>query len=110
MRDGERYGGNRDRAVGAVGGGICGESCVDGFAGIGGGIDEVVAVETDGVGGKLNHRALPRYVGCDGGCADGNHGGEDLPIAEERVGSDHGLGDECGRGVSRGHGVLLFAT
>ena len=100
MRDGERYGGNRDRAVGAVGGGICGEGCVDGFAWIGGGIGEGVAVETDGVGGELHHCALPCYVGCDGGCADGNHGGEDLPIAEERVGGDHGLGDDCDRGVS----------
>ena len=110
MRNDKGYGGNGDRAVGGVFYRMYLQSCVDGFAGIGGGIDEVVAVETDGVGGKLNHRALPRYVGCDGGCADGNHGGEDLPIAEERVGSDHGLGDECGRGVSRGHGVLFFAT
>ena len=43
-------------------------------------------MEADGVGGELDHRALPRYVGCDGGCADGNHGGEDLPIAKKRVG------------------------
>ena len=100
MRDGERYGGNRDRAVGAVGGGICGEGCVDGFAWIGGGIGEVVTMEADGVRGELNHRALPRDVGCDGGCADGNHGGEDMPIAEERVGGDHGLGDDSGRGIS----------
>ena len=83
---------------------------VDGFAGIGLRIGEVVTMETDGVGGELYHRALPREVGEDGGCADGNHGGEDMPVAEERVGSDHGLGDECGRGVSRGHGVLLFAA
>ena len=89
-----------DDTVGGGGGGICGEGCVDGFAGIGGGIGEVVAMETDGVGGELDHRALPRYVGSDGGCADGNHGGEDLPIAEERVGGDHGLGDDSGRGVS----------
>lgn len=110
MRDGERYGGNRDRAVGAVGGGICGEGCVDGFARKGGGIGEVVTMEADGVRGELNHRALPRDVGCDGGCADGNHGGEDLPIAEERVGGDHGLGDDSGRGISGGHGVLLLAS
>ena len=83
---------------------------VDGFAWIGGGIGKVVAVETDGVGGELYHRTLPREVGEDGGCADGNHGGEDMPVAEERVGSDHGLGDECGREVSRGHRVLLFAA
>ena len=110
MRDGERYGGNRDRAVGAVGGGICGEGCVDGFAWIGGGIDEVVTMEADGVGGELDHRALPYDVGCDGGCADGNHGGEDLPIAEERVGADGGFGGGSRREVSGGHGVLLFAT
>ena len=54
---------------------------VDGFAGIGGGIDEIVTMEADGVGGELHHCALPRHVGGDGGCADGNHGGEDLPIA-----------------------------
>ena len=110
FEDGEGDGGDGDRAVGGVGGGICGEGCVDGFAWIGGGVGEVVAMEADGVGGELNHCALPRDVGCDGGCADGNHGGEDMPIAEERVGSDHGLGDECGRGVSRGHGVLLLAS
>ena len=89
-----------DMAIGRVCDGICGESYVDGFAWIGGGIGEVVAVETDGVGGELNHRALPRDVGSDGGCADGNHGGEDMPITEERVGGDHGLGDDCDRGVS----------
>ena len=110
LEDGEGDGGDGDRAVGAVGGGICGESYVDVFARIGGGIGEVVAMETDGVGGELNHRALPYDVGCDGGCADGNHGGEDLPVAEERVGSDQCLGDECGRGASRGYGVLLFAA
>ena len=108
--DGEGYGGDGDRAVGGVGGGICGEGCVDGFAGIGPRIGEVVTMEADGVGGELDHCALPRDVGCDGGCADGHHGGEDLPIAEERVGGDHGLGDDSGRGVSRGHGVLPLAT
>ena len=45
-----------------------------------------MAVETDGVGGELYHRTLPREVGEDGGCADGNHGGEDMPVAEERDG------------------------
>ena len=108
--DDEGDGGDGDRAVGGVCDWICGEGCVDGFAWIGGGIGEVVAMETDGVRGELNHCILPRDVGCDGGCADGNHGGEDLPIAEERVGSDHGLGDDCGRGVSREHRVLLFAA
>ena len=108
--DGERDGGDGDRAVGGVGGGICGEGCVDGFAWIGGGVGEVVAMEADGVGGELNHCALPRDVGCEGGCADGNHGGEDLPIAEERVGADGGLGEGSRREVSGGHGVLLFAT
>ena len=64
--DGEGDGGDGDMAVGTVGGWICGESYVDGFAGIGGGIDKVVTMETDGVGGELDHRALPRYVGSDG--------------------------------------------
>ena len=99
-----------DMAVGAVGGGICGDGVVDGLAGIGGGIYEVVTMEADGVGGELNHCALPYGVGCDGGCADGNHGGEDMPVAEERVGSDHGLGYYSGREVSIGHRVLLFAA
>ena len=110
LEDGEGDGGDGDRAVGGVGGGICGEGCVDGFAWIGGGVGEVVAMEADGVGGELNHCALPRDVGCDGGCADGNHGGEDMPVAEERVGSDHGLGYYSGREVSIGHRVLLFAA
>ena len=83
--DGEGDGGDGDRAVGGVGGGICGEGCVDGFARIGGGVGEVVTMEADGVGGELNHCALPYDVGKDGGCADGNHGGEDMPVAEERV-------------------------
>lgn len=110
MRDGEGDGGNRDRAVGGVFYRMYLQSYVDGFAWIGGGIGEVVAVETDGVVGELNHRALPRDVGCDGGCADGNHGGEDLPVAEERVGAYGGLGGGSRREVSGGHGVLLFAT
>ena len=100
MRDGEGDGGNRDRAVGGVAYRMYLQIYVGGFAGILGGIGEVVAVETDGVGGELNHCILPRDVGCDGGCADGNHGGEDMPITEERVGGDHGLGDDCDRGVS----------
>ena len=110
MRDGEGDGGYGDRAVGGVFYRMYLQIYVDGFAWIGGGIGKGVAVETDGVGGELDHRALPRDVGCDGGCADGNHGGEDLPIAKERVGGDHGLGDDSGREVSGGHEVLLFAT
>ena len=110
MRDGERYGGNRDRAVGGVFYRMYLQIYVDGFARKGGGIDEIVTMEADGVGGELHHCALPYDVGCDGGCADGNHGGEDLPIAEERVGGDHGLGDDSGRGISGGHGVLLLAS
>ena len=74
FEDGEGDSGDGDRAVGGVGGGICGEGCVDGFAGIGGRIGEVVTMEADGVGG------------------------------------DRGLGDYSGRGVSRGHRVLLFAA
>ena len=100
MRNDKGYGGNGDRAVGGVFYRMYLQIYVGGFAGIGGGIGEVVAVETDGVGGELHHCALPCYVGCDGGCADGNHGGEDLPIAEERVGGGHGLGDDSGRGIS----------
>lgn len=38
------------------------------------------------------------------------YGGEDMPVAEERVGSDHGLGYYSGREVSIGHRVLLFAA
>ena len=100
MRDGEGDGGNRDRAVGGVFYRMYLQIYVDGFARKGGGIDEIVTMEADGVGGELHHCALPRHVGGDGGCADGNHGGEDMPIAEERVGGDHGLGDDCDRGVS----------
>ena len=64
--DGEGYGGAGDRAVGGVCDWICGEGCVNGFAGIGGGVSEVVTMEADGVGGELDHRALPRDVGSDG--------------------------------------------
>ena len=110
MRDGEGDGGNRDRAVGGVFYRMYLQIYVDGFARKGGGIDEIVTMEADGVGGELDHRALPRDVGCDGGCADGNHGGEDLPIAEERVGADGGLGGGSRREVSGEHGVLLFAS
>ena len=52
--------------VGAVGGGICGESYVDGLARIGGGIYEVVTVEADGVFGDLHHRAFPCDIGSEG--------------------------------------------
>ena len=53
-------------AVGAVGGGICGESYVDGLAGICGGINEVVTMEADGVFGNLHHRAFPCDIGSEG--------------------------------------------
>ena len=53
-------------AVGAVGGGICGESYVDGLARIVGGIYEVVTVEADGVFGDLHHRAFPCDIGSEG--------------------------------------------
>ena len=55
-----------DMAVGAVGGGICGESYVDGLARIVGGINEVVTMEADGVFGDLHHRAFPCDVGSEG--------------------------------------------
>ena len=55
-----------DMAIGRVCGGICGDGIVDGLAWIGGGVGEVVAMEADGVGGELDHRALPRDVGSDG--------------------------------------------
>ena len=55
-----------DMAIGRVCDGICGESYVDGLARIGGGINEVVTMEADRVGGELDHRALPRDVGSDG--------------------------------------------
>ena len=82
--DGEGDGSDGDMAVGIVSGGICGEGCVDGFAGIGLRIDEVVAVDAHGIGGELYHRALPRDVGKDGGCAYGNHDGDDVPVAKQR--------------------------
>ena len=53
-------------AIGRVCDGICGESYVDGLAGIGGGINEVVTVEADGVFGDLHHRAFPRDIGSEG--------------------------------------------
>ena len=56
-----------DMAVGAVGSGICGEGCIDGFAGIGGGIYEVVTVEADGVFGDLHHRTFPCDIGSEWG-------------------------------------------
>ena len=80
FEDGEGDGGDGDRAVGGVGGGICGEGCVDGFAGIGGGIYEVVTVEADGVFGDLHHRAFPCDIGSEGRCADRNDCRQDVPI------------------------------
>ena len=55
-----------DMAIGRVCDGICGESYVDGLAGIGGGINEVVTVEADGVFGDLHHRAFPCDIGSEG--------------------------------------------
>ena len=84
---------------------------VDGFAGIGLRIGKVVTMETDGVGGELYHRALPREVGEDGGCADGNHGGEDMPVAEERDGGQtlaFQLKDTTLFTLHRGAGVLIL--
>ena len=56
-----------DMAIGRVCDGICGESYVDGLAGIGGGIYEVVTVEADGVFGDLHHRAFPCDIGSEWG-------------------------------------------
>ena len=55
-----------DMAIGGVCGGICGDGIVDGLAGIGGGIYEVVTVEADGVFGDLHHRAFPCDIGSEG--------------------------------------------
>ena len=55
-----------DMAIGGVCGGICGDGIVDGLAGIGGGIYEVVTVEADRVGGELDHRAFPCDIGSEG--------------------------------------------
>ena len=55
-----------DLAVGRVCSGICGDGIVDGLAGIGGGIYEVVTMETDGVFGDLHHRAFPCDIGSEG--------------------------------------------
>ena len=80
LEDGEGDGGDGDRAVGGVGGGICGDGIVYGLAGIGGGINEVVTMEADGVGGELDHRAFPCDIGSEGRCADGNDCRQDVPI------------------------------
>ena len=55
-----------DMAIGGVCGGICREGIVDGLAGIGGGINEVVTMEADGVFGDLHHRAFPCDIGSEG--------------------------------------------
>ena len=52
-------------AIGGVCSGICGESYVDGLAGIGGGINEVVTMEADGVFGNVHHRAFPCDIGSE---------------------------------------------
>ena len=80
LEDGEGYGGDGDMAVGCVCDWICGEGCVDGFAGVGGGVGEVLAMEADGVGGELDHRAFPCDVGSEGRCADRNDCRQDVPI------------------------------
>ena len=53
-------------AIGRICGGIYGDGIVDGLAGIGGGINEVVTVEADGVFGDLHHRAFPCDIGSEG--------------------------------------------
>ena len=53
-------------AIGGVCGGICGDGIVDGLAGIGGGIYEVVTMEADGVFGDFHHRAFPCDIGSEG--------------------------------------------
>ena len=55
-----------DMAIGGVCGGICGDGIVDSLAGIGGGINEVMTVEADGVFGDLHHRAFPCDIGSEG--------------------------------------------
>ena len=55
-----------DMAIGRIWGGIGDEGVVDGLAGIGGGINEVVTVEADGVFGDLHHRAFPCDIGSEG--------------------------------------------
>ena len=52
--------------IGGVCGGICGDGIVNGLAGIGGGINEVVTVEEDGVLGDHHHRAFPCDIGSEG--------------------------------------------
>ena len=69
-----------DMAVGRVCGGEYWEGIVCGLAGIGGGINEVVTVEADGVFGDLHHRAFPCDVGSEGRCADRNDCRQDVPI------------------------------
>ena len=53
-------------AIGRVCGGICAAGIVGGLAGIGGGIYDVVTMESDGVFGDLHHRAFPCDIGSDG--------------------------------------------
>ena len=54
-----------DMAIGRVCSGICGDGVVGGLAGIGGGINEVVTMEADGVFGDLHHRAFPCDIGSE---------------------------------------------
>ena len=55
-----------DMAIGRVCGRIGDEGVVGGLAGIGGGINEVMTVEADGVFGDLHHRAFPCDIGSEG--------------------------------------------
>ena len=56
-----------DMAIRRVCCGIGYESVVDGLAGIGGGIYEVVTMEADGAFGDLHHRAFPCDIGSEWG-------------------------------------------
>ena len=61
-------------AIGRICGGIYGDGIVDGLAGIGGRIYEVVAVNAHGVTLKLHHLTLPNHVCSEGytpGCRFG---------------------------------------
>ena len=69
-----------DMTIGGVCGGICGDGIVYGLAGIGGGINEVVTVEADGVFGDLHHCAFPCDIGSEWRCADGHDCRQDVPI------------------------------
>ena len=69
-----------DMAVEGVCDGICGDGVIGGLARIGGGINEVVTMEADGVFGDLHHRAFPCNIGSEGRCADRYDCRQDEPI------------------------------